>query len=309
MPSGGNDDQIFEEPGDYDEFGMLSENAAELGIPFERPSVRRQSVEVGQGRHLSAIVWGDSPPEIVLLHGGAQNAHTWDSVALVMKRPLLAVDLPGHGHSDGGPNGSRSADDMADDAAKVIEELAPDARGVVGMSMGGLTSIVLSDRHPELVRRHVLVDVTPGVNATKSRAITDFINGPENFSSFHEILSRTIEHNPGRSASSLRRGVLHNAVRQDDGTWVWRWARHRPPPGEGVMSVPDFAGLWDAIEREKVPLMLVRGMRSAVVDDVDEEELRRRRPDVLIEHVEDAGHSIQGDAPLELAKILSDFVP
>jgi pimeloyl-ACP methyl ester carboxylesterase len=307
MPPGAND-QIFDEPGDYDEFGMLADNAAELGIPFERPSVRRESVEVEPGRCLSAIVWGDSSPEIVLLHGGAQNAHTWDSVALALKRPLLALDLPGHGHSDGGRDGSRSVDDMAADSAHVISELAPGAAGVVGMSMGGLTSIALSDKHPELVRRHVLIDVTPGVNASKSRAVTDFINGPETFASFHEILSRTIEHNPGRSAASLRRGVLHNAVRQADGTWVWRWARHRSSTDGGV-SVPDFAGLWDAIGREKVPLMLVRGMRSAVVDDDDEAELMRRRPDALIEHVEGAGHSIQGDAPLELAQILSDFVP
>ena len=39
-------------------------------------------------------------PNSVLLHGGGQNAHTWDTVALALDRPLLAVDLPGHGHSD-----------------------------------------------------------------------------------------------------------------------------------------------------------------------------------------------------------------
>ncbi|MFZ0665620.1 MAG: alpha/beta hydrolase [Acidimicrobiales bacterium] len=308
MPVHSSDDPIFREPGNYDEFGMLSENADEIGIPFDRsPQVRRVFVEVDPGRRLSAIVWGDSAPELVLLHGGAQNAHTWDTVALILKRPLVAIDLPGHGHSDGGRDGSRSLDDMAEDTAKAIAELAPDAAGVVGMSMGGLTSIVLADKHPELMRSHVLVDVTPGVNAAKSRAVTDFINGPETFASFDDILSRTIEHNPGRSAQSLRRGVLHNAVRTDDGTWVWRWARHRAPFG-GETQVPDFAALWDALGRETAPLMLVRGMRSAVVDDADEAELRRRRPDARIEHVENAGHSIQGDAPRELAQLLTSFV-
>ena len=37
----------------------------------------------------------------VLLHGGSQNAHTWDTVAMALDRPLVAIDLPGHGHSDG----------------------------------------------------------------------------------------------------------------------------------------------------------------------------------------------------------------
>ena len=41
------------------------------------------------------------------MHGGAQNAHTWDTVALALDRPLVAVDLPGHGHSDG--RGRRTA--------------------------------------------------------------------------------------------------------------------------------------------------------------------------------------------------------
>jgi pimeloyl-ACP methyl ester carboxylesterase len=35
--------------------------------------------------------------DLVLLHGGGLNAHTWDVFALAAKRPLLAVDLPGHG--------------------------------------------------------------------------------------------------------------------------------------------------------------------------------------------------------------------
>jgi len=198
---------------------------------------------------------------------------------------------------------------MADDVAVAIRKLAPQAQALAGMSLGGLTSILVADRYPELVRRHVLVDVTPGVTHEKSRAITDFISGPETFGSFEEILDRTIAFNPGRSVSSLRRGVLHNAVQRDDGQWVWRWQRFRTG-GDIEARVPDFGALWDAIGRGTAPLMLVRGMlNSSVVDDDDEEELRKRRPDVRVEHVEQAGHSIQGDAPLELGRLLADFVP
>ena len=233
------------DPADYDEFGLFGENAEEMGIPFDAPpSVRRTSVEVEPGRKISALVWGDSDPELVLLHGGAQNAHTWDSVALALGRPLLAVDLPAHGHSDGGRDGSRALDDLADDVAIAIAALAPQSAALVGMSLGGLTSILVADRHPELVRRHVLVDITPGVTGAKSSAVIDFIAGPESFDSFDEILGRTIEFNPGRSVQSLRRGVLHNAVQLDDGRWVWRWARFRT---DGPTTVPDFAGLWDSI--------------------------------------------------------------
>ena len=34
-----------------------------------------------------------------------------------------------------------------------------------------------------------------------------------------------MEFNPTRSESSLRRGILHNALQRDDGSWVWRYRR------------------------------------------------------------------------------------
>jgi pimeloyl-ACP methyl ester carboxylesterase len=298
----------------YDEFGLFHENAAEYGLPYDGPpAVRRVEVEVAPGRAVSSLVWGNGDPELVLVHGGAQNAHTWDTVALALGRPLLAVDLPGHGHSDGGPDGVISAGTNGRDLATVIGELAPDARGVVGMSLGGLSSIALAATAPELVRSLVLVDVTPGVNAEKSAPITNFVNGPASFDSFDELLARTIEHNPGRSESSLRRGILHNAVQREDGSWVWRYARFRTDAeADGgtfaAERIAQFAALWDAVSALTVPLLLVRGLAWSVVDDADVVELLRRQPTATVIGVEGAGHSIQGDRPLELAGIIDDFI-
>jgi pimeloyl-ACP methyl ester carboxylesterase len=294
----------------YDEFGLFHENAEEYGLEWRgSPTVRRASVDVDQeGRRLSALVWGSSAPEIVLLHGGAQNAHTWDTVALALERPLVAIDLPGHGHSDHRPDGPFSPRENARDVAVAIEELAGDARMVVGMSLGGLTAIALTTCAPDLVRRLVLVDVTPGVDRDKAAPIAQFIAGPESFESFDEILARTIEFNPTRSESSLRRGVLHNAVERDDGRWVWRYQRPRIAEGSDMEVPADFATLWDDLGAVAVPLMLVRGgAPGTVVDDADVSELLQRQPDARVEVVEGAGHSVQGDRPLELASLLAEF--
>jgi pimeloyl-ACP methyl ester carboxylesterase len=301
----------------YDEFSMFRDNAEEFGIPYPGPPiVRRESVEVEPGRRLSALIWGEGDPELVFLHGGAQNAHTWDTVALALGRPLVALDLPGHGHSDGGIQGSVDVRENAKAVATAIRALAPDAKAVIGMSLGGMTTIALADHAPELVRKVVLVDVTPGVNESKSSVIAEFINGPESFDSFDDLLARTIQYNPTRTEASLRRGILHNAEQREDGSWVWRYQRFRAfeptarKDGEDAPAAhPNFGDLWDAVSRIQVPLLLTRGMREqSVVDDDDEVELLRRLPNAQVGHFEEAGHSLQGDTPVELAESIEKFV-
>src|SRR5689334_14323091 len=84
---------------DADEFLLLEQNAAEVGLPWsETPPVRRVTTDV-EGRDVSALLWGSESPRVVFLHGGGQNAHTWDTVVLGLGEPALSIDLPGHGHS------------------------------------------------------------------------------------------------------------------------------------------------------------------------------------------------------------------
>jgi len=299
----------------YDEFAYFAENAAEFGIAYDDPPfVRRAFVEVGSSRRISALVWSEAPPELVLIHGGAQNAHTWDTVALALDRPLVAIDLPGHGHSAAAvAAGDHRAEALAADVGMAIDELAPDASAVVGMSLGGMTAIVLAATRPELVRRLVLVDITPGVDRDKAKSITDFVRGPATFANFDEILARTIEHNPTRTEASLRRGILHNAEQLDDGSWRWRYRRDgdasAPYGFAGDEEIDATARLWEALGSVAVPVLLARGMRlQSVVDDDDEAELLRRLPNARVVHFAEAGHSVQGDMPVELAAAIADFV-
>lgn len=306
----------------YNEFGLFHENAAEFGLPFTGPPVvRRECVEVEPGRSVSALVWGDSEPRLFFLHGGAQNAHTYDTVAMALGLSLVCVDLPGHGHSDGAAvRTDESGDGMspagiARDVATACDALAPDAELVMGMSLGGLTAIMFAHQRPDLVRRLVLVDVTPGVNGEKAKTIADFVRGPATFPDFDALLARTIEYNPTRSESSLRRGILHNALQLDDGSWVWRHQRDEVTrnldeaavASEARRSV-DNSAMWDVVGQLAMPIMLVRGMRTgSVVDDDDVAEFRRRCPQVEVLEV-DAGHSVQGDRPLELASAVERFM-
>lgn len=301
-------DATSSDPSTYDELGLFHENAEEAGLDWHGPpTVRRVETDLGGGRTLSGLRWGTDAPQVVLLHGGGQNAHTWDTVALALHRPLLALDLPGHGHSgDVDPDRPVGPRSFAEDVAVAVREHAPNAAAVVGMSLGGLTALELTVVAPDLVRRLALVDVTPGADREKASDVVAFLAGPESFASFEEILERTVAFNPTRSESSLRRGILHNAVPRDDGRWVWRHQRTRLV--EGQTADLDFAAMWDDLAAVDVPLLLLLGDRSPVVDETDRAMFAERQPDAEIVTVADAGHSIQGDQPLVLAEHLDRFV-
>jgi len=286
----------------YDEFSYFHENMSEWNIVPTMPIVRRFFVTVDGLRQLSGLCWGDAEPELTLLHGGAQNAHTFDTVALALSaHSLLALDLPGHGHSDPSIYPASAIASHALDVARALEQLITPPRALVGMSLGGLTALLVAHDRPDLVSALVLIDITPGVNADKARHITDFVNGPTAFDDFDQLLARTKQHNPTRTESSLRRGIVHNALQRTDGTWVWRHQQH----GKSELEAPEVGDLWEKLSELSMPVTLIRAMGpGSVVDDDDEAEFLRRQPNATIVHVADSGHSVQGDQPLVLAALL-----
>ena len=286
----------------YDEFSFFHENLREWNIQSAVPNVQRFFVSVDGLRQLSGLRWGDGDPELTLLHGGAQNAHTYDTVALALvPHSLLTLDLPGHGHSDPSIYPASAIASHALDVARALEQLITPPKPLVGMSLGGLTALLVAHDRPDLVSTLVLIDITPGVNAEKARHITDFVNGPTSFDDFDTLLERTKQHNPTRTESSLRRGILHNAVQRSDGSWVWRHQQH----GKSELEAPDAGDLWEKLSELVMPVTLIRAMGpGSVVDDDDEAEFVRRAPNATIVRVENSGHSVQGDQPLVLATLL-----
>lgn len=290
------------------EFSLLAENAEQAGVAGPLPDVERVEAGTGEGR-ISALRWGaaspQSPPRIIFLHGGGQNAHTWDTVIVGVGEPALAVDLPGHGHSAWRQDGDYSPQNNAAALVPALRELAPDADLVVGMSLGGLTAIRLAAAAPDLVNELVLIDVTPSALkrhaelTAEQQGTVALMHGEREFPSFQTMLDLTIAAAPHREVKALRRGVFHNSRRLDNGSWTWRY--------DAIRAVPDFAALWNDVDALSAPITLVRGGNSGFVSDDDAAEISRRARYFRTAHVvENSGHSVQSDHPRALIEILRE---
>ena len=83
---------------EYDELSLLRDNADEAGLAWSGPpAVRRTEVDIGDGLAVSALVWGTTPPELVLIHGGGWGAGAPELLAPMAacfaERGMVAVNI------------------------------------------------------------------------------------------------------------------------------------------------------------------------------------------------------------------------
>ncbi|HET7027122.1 MAG TPA: alpha/beta hydrolase [Candidatus Limnocylindrales bacterium] len=110
------------------------------------------------GVHMYYETHGDGPP-LVLLHGGLMSNETFGPVipALVAAgHQVIAPDLQGHGRT---ADIDRPIDHrlMADDVAGLIRHLGLAKVDLVGYSLGGGVAFFTAVKHPELVRKLVMI--------------------------------------------------------------------------------------------------------------------------------------------------------
>ena len=95
---------------------------------------------------------------LILLHGGVVGITMFgpNLPALAEKRKVVAVELQGHGHT-ADIDRPLSYEAMADDIAALMKYLGISQADVMGYSLGGGVALQMAIRHPELVRKLVVV--------------------------------------------------------------------------------------------------------------------------------------------------------
>lgn len=104
---------------------------------------------------------GEGRP-IVLLPGAFMTIHTnFEALIpeLAKDRKVIAVELQGHGHT-GDIERPFSQESFADDVFALLQYLKIDSADVFGYSLGGEVALQLAIRHPQVVRKLIVVSAT-----------------------------------------------------------------------------------------------------------------------------------------------------
>ena len=102
---------------------------------------------------------GAGEPPLLLVHGWTCNHSHWAAQVrhFSPRHRVITVDLRGHGQSDA-PQQEYAMPGFADDLAWLCEQLGVRRPVVIGHSMGGVVTLVMAGRHPDVVRAGILVD-------------------------------------------------------------------------------------------------------------------------------------------------------
>ncbi len=245
---------------------------------------------------------GDHPTAtpLVLAHGFTQNAACWEPFLgyLVADRRVLAVDLPGHGRS-----GAVRADLWQ--AADLLAEVAGGAGGPVdllGYSLGGRIGLHLALRHPEVVRRLVLVGATAGIADPVARAARRQAD---------DALAARFEADPLRE--SLDRWLAQPLFRTLPEDRAHLAARATNDPA-GLASSLRLAGtgsqepLWDRLGELTGPVLLVAGVLDVRFAALGAAMARAIGPGASLALVPGAGHACHLEQPALTATVVRRFL-
>lgn len=286
----------------------LHQAARQKGVPFtseNTPADRGQQVN---GMNFHYLEWGTpGQPVLLMLHGGAQQAHSWDFISLPLAEQyhILALDQRGHGDSDWAADGDYSIEAHQTDLDGFVAALGLRDFHLIGHSMGGRNSYVWASRHPATLRSLVIVDTGPVAQSRGRDRIQNFRELPDELDSFEEFAARVQEYT-GRSREQTL-GALQYSIRQrPDGKWSWKYDKLLRTPGRQSPAWSEQQ-LWDAVSKIDCPTLITRGGDS----DIFAEETMRRMQQV-IPHcaavtIPAAGHLVAGDNPAAFLAAVQNF--
>lgn len=286
----------------------------------------------GANCRLSAVDYGGSGQDLVILHGMRDHALSMTSIsaALAEEFHVIVPDLRGHGDSEN--PGSYTIVQFIADLRALIQEKGLDRPILVAHSLGGHIASKYAAIYPEEVRALVLIDGMgpPRVVDESSRGTYSIGRWREHIESALQISSdrrvmadaeeafqRLSRNNPKLSPETARMIVEHG-VEPVAGGVSWKW----DPAVSMVWSTFDHFESEDMWREIECPVQIVTGSDSMQYwtgvrfglepdNELHDRETERRRRlfrDARHTSIGGAGHMIHYDQPDALNDCLRAFL-
>lgn len=274
----------------------LAAGAAALSVIS--PIVRAQNLMTAQpqftdryvtanGLRLHYLDWSTAAkPPMILLHGIARHAHTFDHIVPAFTRDyrVIALDMRGHGDSAWSPEGAYLVEDHVKDLEAVIRELGLTRVTLWGNSTGGRVAQVYAGLHPDMVERLIVEDVGP----ERPQNIADsFANRVRQeaagWASEDDLVSQLKTQSPRTPEPILRSYARFGTTRRPDGRLIWKFD---PNLVKGFVETE----LWQYVSKITSATIFVIGGASPIVPAQTQERLRKTLPNCEVVVMPGLGH-------------------
>ena len=259
---------------------------------------------------------GNSGPVIMLIHGMASGARTWDRVLPLLGEQfqVIAPDLLGHGDSDKPKVADYSLGAYASGIRDLLTALGHERATIVGHSLGGGVALQFAYQFPERCERLVLV--SSGGLGREVNAILRAAAVP-GFEHILRVFSGSWVTGAGAGAARLLRRVGLKPGTDAKQSWLSLRSLADAPTRAAftatVRSVIAAGGQRvSAVDRlylaAAVPTLLVWGDCDRIIPVAHAQATHERIEGSRLEIVEGAGHYPHRDAPDRFSDVLQEFI-
>ncbi len=239
-------------------------------------------------------------PTVIFIHGAGMDHTVWTLQTRFFAhhgRNVLALDLPGHGRSEGPTLGSVGA--LADWVIRVADAMKLERAALVGHSMGALTALEAASRAPARVWALALLGA-----ALRMPVHPDLLKSAR--SGAHEAIDLIASWGYGRRA--------HLGGAQAPGAWMLGGGIRLLERGANGVLGSDleacnaYLGAVDAAGKVTCPVVLVVGEIDRMTAPAGARELAKHFQDARVIVVPGAGHLMMVEQPDRTLDALAEAV-
>ncbi|HET8813788.1 MAG TPA: alpha/beta hydrolase [Solirubrobacterales bacterium] len=243
---------------------------------------------------------------ILLIHCYSCASDWWDGMIPLLEREhrVVTVDLLGHGGSEK-PESGYTPDNQAQVVAEALEELEVSDATVVGHSLGGSVGVALTEGHPQLVARLVIVDM-PADNSHGDLGFIASLGFQPVLGEFLWTIKPDFSVRDGLEVAFAPGYDVPDAFVEDVKRLTYTAYDDSPGGNEDFL---DEQPLDQRMKATGKPLMVLMGAEEQIVEDPQRalDQYEDGVPNAEVHLVPGAGHSPNVEQPALTAKLILRF--